>query len=141
MQVFQSKHNKLPGTDLEEIVKLARHEYHIIQKRSPRRRPYVRSSYFTKDKIFINNFWEHLNQKSPKERVRRLKLYTCAIDLLRNSALEPDTIYTHVDMNVGLHRFYGQTKSGDYYCVQIQENKRNNRKEFISVFPVKKPSK
>ncbi len=140
MNVYKSKSNELTGTNLEEITKQARREYHTIQKRTPRRVPYVKSKYFTKDKIFINNYWEHNNQKTPRERMRRLRLYTCAIDLLRNTTNAPDTIYTNVDKNIGLHRFYGQTNSGNYFCVQVKDNKRTGRKDFISVFPIKKPN-
>ena len=139
MRVYKSRYKKLSGSSLEELTKLARKQYHTIQKRTLRRAPYVRSKYFTKDKIFINSFWEHMNQKSPKERVKRLKYYQCAIDLIRNTSLSPDTVYTYTNMNVGLHRFYGQTKAGEYFCVQISENKRTHRKEFMSVFPSKKP--
>ncbi len=138
-KIYKSKYGKLPGTSLEELIKLARREYHMIQKRTPRRAPYIRSKYFTKDKIFISNFWDHLNQKSPKERVRRLKLYSCAIDLLRNSSFAPDTIFKNYDLNSALHRFYGQTQDGEYFYVQVKENKRTNRKDLISVFPTKKP--
>src|SRR5689334_14983854 len=120
-KIFMSNHVELPGTDLNEVMRLARRHYHTIQKRSPRRRPYVRSTYFTKDKIFINNFWEHLNQKSPQERVRRLKLYVCAIDLLRKSPYPPDSIYAHPNRNIGLHRFYGQAHNGQQFCVQVKE--------------------
>ena len=138
MNLYKSKYNSLSGSSLDEVMRLARHEYHLIQKRTPRRIPYIRSAYFTKDKIFLNTFWEHLNQKSPKERVLRLKLYKCAIDLLHNSVYGPDSIYRSTDMDVGLHRFYGLTGDGFYFCVQIKENKRNNRKDLISVFPIKK---
>lgn len=138
MKTYRSKYRKLSGSSLEELVKLTRREYHTIQKRTPRRVPYVRSKYFTKDKIFISNFWDHLNQKSPKERVRRLKFYSCAIDLLRNSSFAPDTIFKSDDLNSALHRFYGQTQNGEYFCVQVKENKRTNRKDFISVFPSRK---
>ena len=138
MKAYQSKFNKLSGSSLDELIKTARREYHILQKRTPRRAPYVRSKYFTKDKIFISNFWDHLNQKSPKERIRRLKLYNCGVDSLRNSNFAPDTIFSSKDLNSALHRFYGQTKNGEYFCVQVKENKRNNRKDFISVFPTKR---
>lgn len=137
MKAYHSKYGKLPGSSLEELVKHARREYHIIQKKSPKRAPYVRSKYFTKDKIFISNFWDHLNQKSPKERIRRLKLYSCAIDLLRKNNFPPDTIFKNEDLNSALHRFCGQTKNGEYFFVQVKENKRTNRKDFISVFPAK----
>jgi hypothetical protein len=139
MKIYKSKYGKFSGSSLGELIKLARKEYHTIQKRTPRRAPYVRSRYFMKDKIFINNFWEHLNQKSPKERVRRLKYYSCAIDLLRNTEINPDTIFNYTNMNIGLHRFYGQTKSREFFCVQVMENKRTSRKNFMSVFPCKKP--
>ena len=138
MSVYKSKYSEYFGSNLEEVTRRARYEYHTIQKRTPRRVPYIKSKYFTKDKIFVNNFWDHNNQKSPRERVRRLKLYACAIDLIRNTTLSPDTIYTNVDMDIGLHRFYGQTRGGKYFCVQIKENKRSGRKDFISVFPIKK---
>jgi hypothetical protein len=138
VKTYKSKYDELPGSSLDEILALARHEYHLIQKKTPRRVPYVRSTYFMKNKVFINNFWEHLNQKPPKERILRLKFYRCAIDLLRHSNVAPDTIFTYVDMNIGLHRFYGQTRSGHYFCVQVKANKRTGRKDFMSVFPVKK---
>jgi len=141
MQIYKSKYNKLGGSSLDEVIKLARREYHTIQKRTPRRVPYVRSKYFTKDKIFINTFWEHLNQKPPKERIRRLKFYMCAIDLLRSTTHVPETIYSNVDKNISLHRFYGQTINSEYFCVQVKEIKRTNRKDFISVFPVKSVQK
>jgi len=140
MNVYKSKANELRGTNLEEITKLARRHYHIIESKNPHRIPHVKSKYFTKGKVFINNYWEHNNQKTPRERMMRLRLYPCAIDLLRNTTYPPDTIYTNVDMNIGLHRFYGQTPNGKYFCIQVQENKRNGRKEFISVFPIKKPN-
>ncbi len=139
MGVYPSKHNQFSGTTYDEVIKYARKEYHRIQKKTPRRVTYVKSRYFTKDKIFINNFWDHMDQKSPKERTKRLKLYACAIDLLRNNTDAPDTIYANVDKNIGLHRFYGRTRAGKYFCVQVKENKRTGRKDFISVFPINKP--
>ena len=33
-----------------------------------------------------------------------------------------------------LHRFYGVTKDGVYFCVQVKEDKRTGRKDFMSVF-------
>lgn len=136
MNLYKSKYEEFVGSSLEEVIKLARHEYHLNQKRTPKRVPYIRSAYFAKNKIFLNTFWDHLNQKSPKERVLRLKLYKCAMDLLRNSTCAPDTIHTFVDMDMALHRFYGQTASGQHFCVQVKENKRTNRKDFMSVFPL-----
>ncbi len=118
-------------------MQLARREYHGIQKRTPRRVPYVRSKYFTKDKIFINNFWDHLSQKSSKDKVRRLKLYPCAIDVLRNCRAIPDSMQNPNNRAEMLHRLSAMTHDGVMFNVQIKEDKKTGRKDFISVFPVK----
>ena len=139
MKVYKSKAALLPGTSYSEVITAARREYHIAQKRTPRRVANVRSAYFAKDKIFLNNFWNHLSQKHPADQRRRLKYYKAALDLIRNSKLTPDTVFSKDDLNNILHRFYGVTIDGYYYTVQIKQNKRTNRKDFISVFPSKKP--
>lgn len=135
--MYRCKAEQLRGSSLDEIMKQARRDYHTIQKRSPRRAPYVRSSYFRKDKVFINNFWDHLNQKSPRERVRRLKLYRCAIELIRNNTYASDSFQNPVNADEMLHRFYGISGEGQKFAVQIKDNKKTNRKDFLSVFPTK----
>jgi hypothetical protein len=137
MQVYTSKYSRLPGTSFAEVMAAARREYHAVQKHTPRRIPYVRSGYFAKDKIFLNTFWDHLKQKHPADLLRRLKFYIAAIDLMHSSKEAPVTIFSKDDMNVMLHRFHGVTKDGHYFNVQIKQNKRTGRKEFISVFPAK----
>ena len=137
MKTYRSKYNQIKGSSHVQVMREARYEYHKIQKRTPRRQAYVRSAYFKKDKVFINQFWDHLRQKSPGDQVRRLKLYLCAIDLIRNSKVSPDTIYTYLDMNTALHRFHGIANDGKRFEVQVKEDKRTNRKDFMSVFPSK----
>src|SRR5690242_1641856 len=110
MNVYQSKYGLLPGTSYREVMAAARREYHIIQKRTPRRVPYARSCYFTKDKIFLNTFWDHLRQKHPADQQRRLKYYRCALDLIRNSREAPETIFSRDDRDVLLHRFHSITR-------------------------------
>ncbi len=112
----------------------ARKLYHTIQKQT-KRQPYVRSSYFSKDKIFINTFWQHLEQKRRSDQTRRLKLYLCAIDLLRNTRLDPNTIFSNEKPREVLHRFVGTTKEGSLFYVQVKQNKKSGRKDFMSVFP------
>lgn len=133
MSVYQSKYELLPGSSYDEVVTVARKEYNKIRKIT-KRQPYVRSKYFRGDKIFVTVFWDHLMQKHRKERMKRLKFYNATIDLLRNSTLAPDTIFSESDKNIMLHRFYGKTKDGNGYCVQVKEDKRSGRKEFMSVF-------
>lgn len=136
--VYQSKQSKLSGSSHAEVLRKARQEYHMIQKRTPRRQAYVRSSYFKRDKVFVNQFWDHLKQKRAGDQLRRLKLYACAIDLIRNSSQSPDTIFSNEDKNILLHRFYGITKDGESFSVQIKQDKRTDRKDFMSVFPAPK---
>jgi hypothetical protein len=138
MPYFQSKYGLLPGTSFEEVVKLARHEYHLIQKRTPRRQAYVRSNYFKSGKVFINQFWQHLLQKHSGDQLRRVKTFSCAIDLIRYTTLAPETILDQRNSNIELYRFSGLTKDGSVFCVQIRQNSRTGRKDFMSAFPTKK---
>lgn len=132
MKFYHSKYSALPGTSLNEVLPLARKEFHIIQKRNPRRQPYIRSAYFKKDKIFINLYWEHLAQKHRADKVRRLKFYKCSIDLLRNTTITPEVVLEHSQL---LYRFYGESADGRKFCVQVKMEQRTGRKDFISAFP------
>lgn len=133
MSVYQSTHALLPGSSYDEVVAAARKEFNTIRKIT-KRQPYVRSKYFRGDKVLVTVFWDHLMQKHRKDRLKRLKFYSAAINLLRNSTVAPDTIFSKVDRNTMLHRFYGKTKEGVSFCVQVKEDKRSNRKDFMSVF-------
>ena len=133
MMAYRSKHGLLPGSSYDEVVTIARKEYNIIRKMT-KRQPYVRSKYFRGDKIFVTIFWDHLMQKHRKDRMKRLKFYNAAVDTLRNSTIDPDTVFSKDDRHILLHRFYGETKDGHSYCVQVREDKRSGRKDFMSVF-------
>ena len=137
MDRFKSKYGKLSGTTYDEAVRNARKEYIKIQHLT-KRQPYVRSKYFDGDKIFINIFFNHLVQKRKGEQLQRSKLFLCAIDLLRNTRSSPKTIFSNNNMNEMLHRFEGETKDGEVFYVQVKQNKRTGRKDFMSVFPPKK---
>ena len=73
-------------------------------------------------------------QKHRGDRAKRLKFYKAAIDLLRNSAVAPDTIFDNANKDIMLHRFFGKTVDGKEFCVQVKEDKRSGRKDFMSVF-------
>ena len=138
MAIYQSKKAMISGSSLAEVIKRARYEYHVIQKKTPRRIPYIRSKYFVKDKIFINTFWEHLNHKGPQDKLRRLKLFACAIDLIRNSSNASEIAHNPNNSHEVLHRFFGISKDSMLFVVQIKEQKKTGRKDFVSVFPVRK---
>lgn len=133
-KIFQSKLNILSGTDYKEVYPVA---YGIFKelKSKTKRKPYVRSAYFNKDKIFLDYFWQHLHQKNWWDQVRRLKLYQCALDLIKKSKIDPYTVQDPNKPNRSLHRFNGMTSGGYEFIVQIVEDKRTQQKHFISVFP------
>jgi hypothetical protein len=137
MSIYKSKHSIVPGTSYVEVMAYVRHEYHTIQKRTPRRQPYIRSKYFRKDKIFVNQYFEHLNQKNAADRLRRLKFYTCAIDVIRNCPSAPVAMQNPSKASETLYRYDASTKEGVSFAVQIRENKVTKRKDFMSAFPTK----
>lgn len=134
MKAYQSKFKKLSGTDYKEIHSKALNIFKQIKSRS-KRKPYIRSAYFGKKKIFIDYFWQHLQQKNWRDRDRRLKYYPCAIDLIRNSRLEPTSKQNPNRPNEILHRFAGLTKDKEVFYIQIKEDKKTDKKYFMSVFP------
>lgn len=134
MKVYQTKVKKLTGTDQHEVYVKVRAIYKKLLGRT-KRKPYVRSPYFNKQKVFLDYFWEHLYQKNPWDRFRRLQYYACAIDLIKNSKIDPNSVQNPNRPTQVLHRFEGKTKEGDSFFVQITEDKRTNQKYFISVFP------
>lgn len=123
----------MAGSSRDELYSVAKKEYKKVEALT-KRQPYVRSTYFNKDKIFVSIFWQHLAKIQRTKQAKRLKLYKAAIDLLRNSHCEPETIFQKDDLSTLLHRFYGVTKDGTHFCVQVKHNKRSDRKDFMSVF-------
>ena len=130
---YKTKIKKVGGTSYKEVVKKARAIFHLIEKRS-KRIAYLRSGYFDKEKIFINLFWTHLNQKSPRERIKRLKFIGCAFDLIENSRDKPSSKPNPNNKKELLHRFGGVTQKGELFYVQIKESTKTKRKDFMSVF-------
>ncbi|HXK40863.1 MAG TPA: hypothetical protein VJ046_02060 [Candidatus Paceibacterota bacterium] len=131
---FQTKTKKLPGTNYVEVRKNALTLFNQLKKKT-KRKPYLRSKYFKKQKIFFDFFWEHLLQKNHKERVRRLKFFSAAIELIANSKNNPTTTENPHKSGELLHRFAGLTKEKELFYVQIKEDKRSGAKYFMSCFP------
>ena len=134
MLAYKTHKNKLSGTNFTEVNKKAVRIFRLIKSQS-KRQPYIRSKYFRKEKVFLNLFWSHLHEKHEKDRVRRLKFFECALDLIRNSTNNPETRENFKQKDELLHRFYGATKNREEFVVQIKENKRTKRKDLISIYP------
>lgn len=122
------------GSSWEDVYPPARQLYNHIKSQT-KRQPYVRAEYFKKEKVFIELFWVHLNQKSVKERRKRLKFYAAGIELLRTARLQPESKRNPNKSSELLHRFGGITTQGDLFYIQVKEDLKTGRKDFMSVFP------
>jgi len=131
---YQTKIKKLSGTSYSEIRKNANDLFKQIKLKT-KRRPYIKSVYFNKQKIFFDFFWQHLFEKPFKERVRRLKYFGCALGLIKNSRNDPISFENPCRHAEILHRFAGLSKEKELFYVQIKENKKTNKKYLMSIFP------
>lgn len=135
MKVYKTKISKLSGSDYKEVNKNAFGLYNEIRKKT-KRRPYVRSAYFNKSKIFIELFWLRIWQNQNfRDKIRRIKYFPCAIELIRKSKLDPSSKQNPNKPTEILHRFAGTTKENDLFYVQIKEDKKTGEKWLMSVFP------
>lgn len=136
MDAYKTKSVRLSSTHWDKVMEKAFGQYKIIRKKT-KRRPYVRSAYFKKEKIFLDLFWNHLfKKKNWHDRLRRMKYFGCAIELLEKSHCEPVFKYNQGNPGERLYRFYGCAKSNELFCVQIKENRKGKQKCLISVFPI-----
>ncbi len=136
MPTYKTKVEKLPGTHWWQVSKKAFGLYREIAKKT-KRRPYIRSAYFNKEKIFLGLFWQHLHEKvNIRDKTRRLKYFPCAIDLIKNNRFEPSSKENPNKKDEILHRFSGITPDNEVFFVQIKEVKKNGQKWLISVFPL-----
>jgi len=136
MNAYKTKKQKITGTSFNEINRAAKTIFNQVKNRT-KRTPYIRAKYFRREKVFLTLFWSHLYNKREKDKIRRLKFFDCALDLIRNSQYSPETRENFQNKDELLHRFCGVLKSGDRFIVQIKENKRTKRKDLISIYPVK----
>lgn len=135
MQYYQTKAGKIAGTNFKEVHEKAFDVYLEIRKKT-KRRPYIRSTYFRKEKIFLNLYWEHLlSQDNWRDRLRRIKYFIAAIELMKNTTLEPTSKENPNKSGETFHRFSGKARDGEVFFVQIKEYKKKNQKYLISIFP------
>jgi len=137
VEIYRTRARKLAGTDYKEIHYKARALFSLIKSRT-KRRPYIRSAYFNKEKIFLGIFWSHLYNKNLRDQKRRMRLLNCAIELIEKSRKAPATKESPNKSKEILHRFYGITPDNDSFYVQIKEDKNKNQKWLISIFPIER---
>jgi hypothetical protein len=134
MKYYQAKSFVINGNNYRAVYKKAWQIFLEIKRKS-KRRPYIRSVYFDKEKIFFDYFWEHLKQKNKTDRLRRVSIFSCAIELIVNTRLKPETIVSPQNNKNILHKFAGISKDKQKFFVHIKENKKTGSKYFMSCFP------
>ena len=82
-KIYKSKFNQIGGSNFSEVSKKVNLIFKQIKSKT-KRRPYVKSLYFNKSKIFISQFFSHTFEKNWRDATRRLKLFECGIDLIKN---------------------------------------------------------
>lgn len=92
MQYYKTHAGKLAGTHHERLMKKAFGQYKEIVRKS-KRRPYIRSVYFDKQKIFLGIFWQHLHEKNLRDKAMRLALFPCAIELMQKTKKGLSTLW------------------------------------------------
>lgn len=137
MPAYKTKINPLPGSSYAEIKKKSYRLYLDIKHKS-KRKPYVRSVFFKKDKVFLSLFWTHLFQKNYWDQTRRMKFFSCGIELVQKSHFEPTSKENPNKPGELLHRFSGTTVNNEIFFVQIKEIKSSGEKFLISIFPLEK---
>jgi len=119
MKAYKVKNKKLTGSGFHEI-RCKAFIYHRNICRQTRRRPYVRSIYFNREKVFISLFWDHLfKKKNWRDRIRRMRYFPAAIELIRTTRLKPQSKINPNKSSEILHRFTGLTSDHDLFHVQI----------------------
>ena len=131
-EFYTCKSKLLPGHNYKEVAKVARRIFRKIEMKT-KRRPYIRSAYFDGDKLFLDNFWPHLNQKNPIERRNRLKFLECAIEFVENSKKAPVLEIKDQFKKEVLYRFIGQV-SDKYFIIQIKEDTKRGQRFLMSIF-------
>lgn len=134
MNYYQTKSSLISGSNYKEIKKKVDEIFSKIERRT-KRQPYIRSAYFSKQKIFFNIFWRHLFDKQYSFRAERLRYFNATIELLQNSRNHPTTVDNPNKNSESLHRFYGLTREKYKFIVQVKEIKRTRKLYLISVFP------
>lgn len=134
IRAYQCKTKSLSGHRFVDIIPQARKLLRALQKQT-KRRSYVRSTYFHKDKIFFDFFWQHMQGKSVVDRARRLKYLSCALELLQKSRIDPITFMDENHPGVIKHEFRGNAPDGTIFSVIVQEDRKTNRKQLLTLYP------
>lgn len=134
IRAYQCKAKPISGRRFVDVIPQARKLLRTVQKKT-KRRAYIRSAYFHKDKIFFDFFWQHMLAKSAVDRARRLKYLPCALELLRSSRCDPLSFIDEYQPGIIKHEFKGRSPDGMNFSVIVQEDRKTNKKQLLTLYP------
>lgn len=132
--VYKCKISAFYSSSYARVKKQAKNFFNSKTAHS-RRSAYVRAPAWKKQKVFLGVFWSHLFDKKPAERMVRLRLLPCALEVLENSTYPFVTKTEPGNPNIFLHRLYGQTPAGQVFALQVKEYSNKQKLYFVSCFP------
>lgn len=88
-----------------------------------------------KRKYFSIYFGSICIKKNWRDRVRRLKFYPAALELIRHTRIDPQVRMNPNKPKELLYRFHGITANGKKFSVHIKEGLARHQKILISVYP------
>lgn len=134
VQYYVCRARLIPARRYVDVWRVAWRIYKEIKAKT-KRRPYVRSAYFNKAKIFFDYFWPHLKVKHHFDR--RLRFFECSIELIQETKIKPGLEIENKYNQEKLHRFFGKAE-GELFAVQIKEDLKRKQRFLISIFPLQK---
>lgn len=134
IRLYHVTSTPLSGTSYKEVYKKACRTYTRLRG-GETQWIHIMSAYFNNEEVDFDYFWDRVSKKSFKERRNRVRLLPCAIELIRNSRIEPFSKQNQNRPFEIIHRFLGITRSNDLFFVQVNEDTKTGKKYFMSVFP------
>lgn len=120
MQYYKTRARKLPGTHWPRLLKKSIGQYKEITRKT-KRRPYIRSAYFDKQKVFLGLFWQHLLEKNLHDKARRVSYFPCAIELIQKTHYEPTSKENPNRKGEIVHRFAGSTPDNEFFSCRLRK--------------------
>ncbi len=74
VRIYRTKTKRWAGTSYDELIKKARRFFRQIEGKT-KRRPYVRSAYFDKSKIFFDYYLAASQPKTSTSEAKKTSLY------------------------------------------------------------------
>lgn len=130
MGVYHTKCEALSGTSWKETHAAAK-DAHKSYIGSARRRAYIRSPLFQRDKVFIDTYWRTLGTRNFRDRQRRLSFLPCGLELIKHAHFSKQEV---VESKRRYYHFDGVTPAGKSFSVHIKEDGAG-RRYLMSVFP------